>query len=55
MRQKDAREAKGGDYRAVVGRALGCGADTWSTTRSQENRLEVNEVRMLRWMSGVMK
>ena len=29
--------------------------ETWSTTKSQENRLEVNEMRMLRWMCGVTK
>ena len=31
------------------------GADTWSTTKSQEKILEVNETRMLRWMCGVTK
>ena len=31
------------------------GADTWSTMRSQEKRLEVNEMWMLRWMCGVTK
>ena len=28
-------------------------AETWATTRGQEARLEVNEMRMLRWMCGV--
>ena len=29
------------------------GRETWATTKSQEKRLEVNEMRMLRWMCGV--
>ena len=29
------------------------GADTWATTKWQERRLDVNEMRMLRWMCGV--
>ena len=40
-------------YRTVVRPALLYGAGTWSTTKSQENRLEVNEMRLLRWMCGV--
>ena len=32
-----------------------CGAETWATTRGQEARLEVNEMRMLRWMCGVTR
>ena len=28
---------------------------SWSTTKSQEKRLEVNEMRMPRWMWGVMR
>ena len=31
------------------------GAETWATTRGQEARLEVNEMRMLRWMCGVTR
>ena len=30
-------------------------AETWATTRRQEARLEVNEIRMLRWMCGVTR
>ena len=30
--------------------ALVYGAETWATKKSQENRLEVNEIRMLKWM-----
>ena len=35
--------------------ALVCGAETWSTTKRQEKRLDVNEMRMLRWMCVVTK
>ena len=31
------------------------GANNWVTTRGQEARLEVNEMRMLRWMCGVTR
>ena len=46
---------KGKIYRTVVRPALVCGAETSATTNSQERRLEVNEMRMLRWMCGVTK
>ena len=39
---------KGKVYKTVVRPALLYGADTWATTRGQEARLEVNEMRMLR-------
>ena len=42
-------------YKTVVRPALLYGAVTWATTRVQEARLEVNEVRMLRWMCGVTR
>ena len=31
------------------------GAETWSTTKSQEKRVDVNKMRMLRWMCGVIE
>ena len=31
------------------------GADTWAVKKAQENKLDVAEMRMLRWMSGVTK
>ena len=46
---------KGKVYKTVVRPALLYGADTWATTRGQEARLEVNEMRMLRWMCGVTR
>ena len=39
---------KGKVYKTVVRPALLNGAETWATTRGQEARLEVNEMRMLR-------
>ena len=42
-------------YKNVVRLALLYGAETWATTRGQEARLEVNEMRMLRWMCGVTR
>ena len=44
---------KGKVYKTVVRPALLYGAETWATTRGQKARLEVNEMRMLRWMCGV--
>ena len=42
-------------YKTVVRPSLLYGAETWSTTRGQEARLEVNEMRMLRWMCGMTR
>ena len=38
-----------------VYRTLMYGADTWALKKAQENKLEVAEMRMLRWMCGVTK
>ena len=46
---------KGKVYKTVVRPALLYGAVTWATTRGQEAPLEVNEVRLLRWMCGVTR
>ena len=46
---------KGKVYETVVRPALLCDAESWSTTRGQEARLEVNEMRLLRWMCGVTR
>ena len=46
---------KGKVYKTVVRPALLYGAETWATTRGQEARLEVNEMRMLRWRCGVTR
>ena len=42
-------------YKTMVRPALLYGAETWATTKGQEARLEVNEMRMLRWMCGVIR
>ncbi len=42
---------KGNVYKIVIRPALLYGAETWATTRG----LEVNEMRMLRWMCGVTR
>ena len=41
---------KGKVYKTVVSPALLYGAETWATTRGQEARLKVNEMRMQMWM-----
>ena len=46
-------KVKGKVYKTMVRPALLYGAETWATTMGQEARLEVNEMRMLRWMCGV--
>ena len=46
---------KGKVYKTVVRPALLYGAETLATTRGQEARLVVNEMRMLRWMCGVTR
>ena len=46
---------KGTVYKTVVRPALLYGAETWATTRGQEARIEVNEMRMLRWVCGVTR
>ena len=42
-------------YRIVENPALMYGAETWATTKGHKRRLDVNEMRMLRWMCGVTK
>ena len=42
-------------YKTVVRLDMLYGADTWATTKGQEARLELNEMRLLRWMCGVTR
>ena len=44
---------KGKMYRTVVGPVLMYGTETWALTMAQENKLEIAEMRMLRWLCGV--
>ena len=46
---------KGMVYKTVIAPALLYGAETWATTRGQEARLEVNEMRMVSWMCRVTR
>ena len=48
-------KVKGKVYRTVVRPALMYGAETWALKKAQEKKLEVAEMRMLRWMCGVTK
>ena len=42
-------------YKTVVRPAMMDGADTWAVNKAQEKKLDVAEMRMLRWMSGITK
>ena len=56
VRQGNEREDQWeGGYRTVVRPALMCVAETWALKKAQENKLEVAEMRMLRWMFRVTK
>ena len=46
---------KGKVYKTVVKPAMVYGAETWAVKKAQEKKLDVAEMRMLRWMSGVTK
>ena len=45
---------KGKVYRTVVKPTLMFGADTWALTKALAKKVEVAEMRMLRWMCGVV-
>ena len=55
VRQEMNVNIKGKVYRTVVRPALMYGAETWTLKKAQEKKLEVAEMRMLRWMCGVTK
>ena len=46
---------KGKVYKSVVRPALLYSSETWPMKRAQEKRMEVAEMRMLRWMCGVTR
>ena len=48
-------ENQGKVYKTVVRPAMMYGADTWAVNKAQEKKLDVAEMGMLRWLSGVTK
>ena len=46
---------KGKVFHTVVRPAMMYGAETWAVKKAQEKKLDVAEMRMLRWMCGVTK
>ena len=55
VRQENEREDQGKVYRTVVRPALMYRAETRALKKAQERKLEVAEMRMLRWMCGVTR
>ena len=52
VRPKNKFERQGEVYKTVVRPAMMYGAETWAPKKAQEKKLDVAEMRMLRWMSG---
>ena len=48
-------KVKGKFYKSVVRPAMTYGSETWPVKKAQERKLEVAEMRMLRWMCGVTR
>lgn len=48
-------KVKGKFYKTAVRPAMMYGAESWPTKKAQEKKLDVAEMRMLRWMCGVTK
>ena len=46
---------KGKVYKTIVSPAMMYGVETWAVKKAQEKKLDVAEIRMLRWTSGVTK
>ena len=55
MRPKNTFESQGEVYKTVVRPAMKDDAETWAMKKAQEKKLDVAEMTMLRWMSGVTK
>ena len=46
---------KGKVYKTIVRPAMVYGAETWAVKKAHEKKMEVAEMKMLRWMSGVTR
>ena len=55
LRQEDASETEVKGLQKCDQTSSVVWSDTWATRRGQGARLEVNEMRMLRWMCGVTR
>ena len=55
VRPKNKFESQGEVYKTVVRPAMMYGAEMWAVKKAQEKKLDVAEMRMLIWMSGVTK
>ena len=55
VRPKNKFESQGEVYKTAVRPAMMYGAETWAVKKAQEKKLDVEEMMMLRWMSGVTK
>ena len=53
--RKNSARVKGKVFKSVVRPAMLYSAETWPIKMAQESKLEVAEMRMLRWMLGVTK
>ena len=55
VRQKDASETEGESIQNSDQASNAIRGETWATTKRQEKRIEVTEMRMLRWTCGVTR
>ena len=53
--RKISARAKGRIYKSVVRPAMTYGTETWPIKKTQEQKMNVAEMRMLRWMLGVTR
>ena len=53
--QRRVEKSQGDVYKTVVRPAMVYGAETWAVKKAQEKKLDMAEMRMLRWVSGVTK
>ena len=48
-------KSKGKVYKTIVRPAMVYGAETWAVKKAHEKKMEVAEMKMLRWMCGVTR